>query len=83
VYGGKGRCNELYPAHADPRLVAGAPLTNDVLKCALKAIDTKEYKQPLTAEQVARLKAVFPQGVCDYTRPGVGQENKPEPWKRF
>jgi hypothetical protein len=29
------------------------------------------------------LKAVFPQGVCDYTRPGVGQENKPEPWKRF
>ena len=29
---------------------------------------------PLTAEQLERLKAVFPEGVCDYTRPGIGQE---------
>jgi hypothetical protein len=32
-YTGSGQCNQLYPPHADPRLVTGAPLANDVLKC--------------------------------------------------
>jgi hypothetical protein len=83
VYGGAGRCNQLYPAHADPRIAAGAPPTDDILKCALKPIDPKDYAQSLSAEQIGRLKAVFPQGVCDYSRPGVGQTHLPEPWETF
>jgi hypothetical protein len=71
---GPGRCNQLYPSHNDPRIAAGAPLTDDVLKCALKPISSVDYAQPLSAAQLDRLKAIFPAGVCDYTKPGVGQQ---------
>jgi len=83
TFDGPGRCNQLYPAHADPRIVAGAPLTDDVLKCALKPIDARDYGQALTAEQSGRLKAVFPQGVCDYSRPGIAQQRVDGVWHRY
>jgi hypothetical protein len=75
-----GRCNQLYPSFADPRIVAGSPVAADVMKCTLKPIDPKDYKQPLTAEQLARLRKIFPQGVCDYSRPGVGQTGLRQTW---
>jgi hypothetical protein len=78
-----GRCNQLYPLHGDPRIAAGAPPTNDVLKCQLKPIDSRDYTQSLTAAQLARLRAVFPVGVCDYGRPGVGQQRFSATWKRY
>ena len=83
VYRGPGRCNELYPAHASPRLVAGAPLADDVLKCALKPIDQVDYAHPLTDDQRHRLSAVFPDGVCDFRRPGVGQVPLGPRWQKF
>jgi hypothetical protein len=83
TYDGKGRCNQLYPAHADPRMVAGSPLTDEVLKCSLKSITASDYIQSLTADQMARLKAAFPQGVCDYTRPGVSQARVEGTWRRY
>jgi len=46
-----------------PRIAAGGPLPDDILKCELKAIDQKAYTQPFTADQMARLKAAFPKGV--------------------
>jgi hypothetical protein len=70
---GKGRCAELYPPHSTPRLVAGASLTDDILKCQLKPIDAKEYSGKLTASEMDQLKPIFPGGVCDYGRPGVNQ----------
>ena len=69
----QNKCNALYPIHSEPRLVAGAPLTNDVMKCQLKPIDLAAYKVPFTAAQKTRLKAVFPTGVCDFSKPGVHQ----------
>lgn len=83
IYGGPGRCNRLYPAHADPRMVAGAPLRDDVLKCTLKPIDPADYARPLGAEQMARLKAAFPEGVCDYNRRGIEQQRVTETWRRY
>jgi hypothetical protein len=83
VYGGAGRCNQLYPPYADPRIAAGGPLADDILKCALRPVDARDYKQPLTPDQVARLKAVFPLGVCDYSRPGVGQRPVNGTWKKY
>ena len=80
---GSGRCNQLYPAFGDPRIAAGAPLTNDVLKCALKPLRAEDYKQSLSDEQIERLKAVFPRGVCDYSRPGEEQTGAPEPWRKY
>ena len=34
-------------------------------------------------EQIERLKAVFPRGVCDYSRPGEEQTGAPEPWRKY
>ena len=67
------RCDELYPAFQDPRLVAGEPLIGQTEKCALKPLDPKDYRQPLAEAQFSRLKKIFPEGVCDYSRPGVGE----------
>ncbi len=82
-YTGGGRCNQLYPPHADPRIAAGAPLADDILKCALKPIDPRDYKKELTPAQLSRLKTIFPGGVCNYNRPGVGQRLPTGTWKRY
>jgi hypothetical protein len=73
VLSGAGRCNALYPVHGEPRMVAGGPVTNDVLKCALRPIRYADYPAKPTPEQFERLRAVFPRGVCDYAKPGLGQ----------
>ncbi|MDZ4759820.1 MAG: DUF6351 family protein [Alphaproteobacteria bacterium] len=69
---GKGGYNETYPNHLEPRLIAGAPVTNDVMKCQLKPVDFAAYKATFSTAQQKRMKAVFPDGVCDYAKPGVG-----------
>lgn len=83
THSGPGRCNQLYPSHGDPRIAAGAPVANDILKCTLKPVDPKDYAQPMTAEQFARLKAIFPTGVCDFTRPGAEQRKTKATWIRY
>ena len=70
-----GKCNELYPTAPSPRMVAGQTiLANNTLKCELKPIVAADYKVALTPEQIARLKTIFPEGVCDWSRPGVEQQ---------
>jgi hypothetical protein len=76
-------CNQLYPAFSTPRMVAGEPLANDVLKCELRPIDLSLYKVRFTAAEAAQLKAIFPQGVCDYSKPGVGQRPPDGTWQMF
>jgi hypothetical protein len=66
------QCNTLFPSYAFPRYVAGGPLKANVYKCPLKAIDAADYAVTFTAQELAHLKAIFPTGVCDYTRRGVG-----------
>ena len=77
------RCQELYPAHGDPRLAAGAPPSNDVLKCALKPIAAIDYRPPLTDPQLVRLRGIFPEGVCDYTRAGIEQTEVVATWRKY
>ena len=66
-------CNTLFPSWTSPRLRAGGPVSADVAKCQLKAIDPHDYAAPLTSDQMTRLQAVFPSGVCDWTKTGVNQ----------
>jgi hypothetical protein len=73
-------CAKLFPFAGDARLAAGAPPTDDVFKCALKPIDMADYKPAMTAERLAQLKQVFPEGVCDYSKPGVGQARLAGTW---
>ena len=72
VYGKDTPCNRLLPPHSSPRLVAGAPLADDVWKCRLKPIDWNDYKVTWTAAEKAELQKIFPTGVCDWSKPGVG-----------
>jgi len=83
IYGVAGKCSQIYPQYADPRIAAGAPPTGDVLKCQLKPVEPSDYVQPLTSDQLARLKATFPSGVCDYSKPGMGQGLDRATWQHF
>ena len=83
VYTGATTCNQLYPAFSTPRMVAGEPLENNVLKCRLKPINLHEYKVTFTTTEAAQLKTIFPQGVCDYTVPGVDQSPTDGTWQFF
>src|SRR5262245_30199840 len=76
-------CNQLYPAFSTPRMVAGEPLANDVLKCQLKNVKPSDYQVTFTKAQESRLKAIFPKGVCDFSKPGVGQEPTEGTWQFF
>lgn len=70
----EAECNVVYPRFSTPRLVAGSPLVNDVLKCQLKPIDMTDYTVTFTSAQETRLMNIFPEGVCDWSKPSVGQE---------
>jgi hypothetical protein len=67
------RCTTMYPVYANPRFQAGGPLAADVLKCQLKPVDPTDYKVAMSPTDLARLRAAFPEGVCDWSRPGVNQ----------
>ena len=82
VYEGATRCNELYPAYASPRLVAGGPLTNDVITCQRRAPVRSDYPQ-MSHAQWALLRTVFATGVCDYRRPGVDETGIGGTWAFF
>ena len=79
---GPGQCNALFPAGVPPEVVAGAPIELDVIKCKLKPIDNRDYKVPFTTQQRAQLGAIFPDGVCDWSKQGMHQVNA-IPWASF
>jgi hypothetical protein len=58
-----------------PRQVAGGPRTENILKCQLKPLIQSDYAAvSFSPTQWSRLEAVFPTGVCDWSKPGVGQQ---------
>ena len=83
VYGADTACNRLYPPHANPYIAAGEPVANDVVKCRLKAIDAHDYRPAFSASEIKRLRGLFPDGVCDWSRPGVEQRPPIGPWLTF
>jgi hypothetical protein len=59
-----------------PHIVAGGPQAENIFKCQLKPLNFSDldYNGAIfDASQQARLMAVFPGGVCDWTRRGIGQ----------
>lgn len=83
IYEKPGPCRDLYPVFGDPRTAAGAPIINDRLKCQRQDIDPKQYKTKLTAAQLTRLRQIFPTGVCNWTKPGVGQVPLAATWINY
>ena len=74
------KCDALHPRFQNPRMIAGGPISDDVLKCQLKPITAADYRVPLANAQLSRLKAVFPDGVCDFAKPGVEQQAPVGTW---
>jgi hypothetical protein len=67
----RSKCGQRLPYFQEPRLAAGEPLVRDVLKCQLRPFRSADYPD-MPPVLTARLKAVFPTGVCDYSKPSVG-----------
>ena len=71
-------CPALFPYFASPRIIAGQPFTDDVLKCQLRPLDRRDYAAAtpaLSDAQFIQLGGIFPTGVCDFSVPGVGQQS--------
>jgi hypothetical protein len=49
----------------------------------LQPLNRADYNVTLTDAQWARLQNAFPQGVCDYSKEGVGQQPPTAPWLDF
>jgi hypothetical protein len=79
-----GLCGEaIVPVYGTPRTVAGDSIATDTNKCQLKAIDPTEYGPiGLSDSQLARLQTLFPDGVCDFSKPGVDQQGT-IPWQTY
>ena len=69
-----------------PRTVAGDDIRTLANKCVLKPVDAADYAGAVSvtdpAAFVAQVKEIFPQGVCDYTKPGVGTQTT-QTWLRY
>jgi hypothetical protein len=66
----------VVPGSGSPRMGAGAPLTDDVYTCQLKPLRRADFPAAVTFTigEWAQLQSAFRSGVCDYSRPGVGQQ---------
>ena len=73
-----GACTEAFAIHSSSRRVAGGPFRGGVFKCALQPV-TEAVTGGLygswvpTDADIDRLEAIFPQGVCDFSRPDAGR----------
>lgn len=76
-------CSDLNPYYASPRIVAGSPFAEDVVKCALRPLQERDYLPArFTPEQWTALQTAHPQGVCDWRRVGQGQQPT-VPWMTY
>ena len=76
-------CEQWYPSASFPREVAGESVAADIIKCSLKPVDPADYEVAFTDEQWRRLREIFSDGVCDYSRPGVQQQGLQGTWLRY
>jgi hypothetical protein len=54
-----------------------------VIKCQTRPVSASDYNVVFTAAELTRLRRIFPEGVCDYSTPGVGQQKLTGTWIVF
>ena len=69
-----GKCTEKFPLYTTSRIVAGAPIEGGIYNCARKPVDQAVSDGTYApwipnAAEIAQLKQIFPEGVCDYSKP--------------
>jgi len=73
-------CPALNRFYDSPTNVAGESVRNDTLKCQLKALRREDYPGvSFTDAEWSTLQNTFPTGVCDWSKPSVG-ETPTVPW---
>jgi hypothetical protein len=76
-------CDAAVQAYSDPRLEAGMPMANDTIKCELKPLDRASYAPAtFTDAEWKTMQQTFPNGVCDYSKPGVDRKAT-VPWQSY
>jgi hypothetical protein len=69
--------------YGTPAMVAGEGVATDTNKCRLKPHRRSDYYPvEFSDEEWARLQRAFPTGVCDWTKPGVDQQDT-VPWRTY
>ena len=73
-----GACADMFPTYTTSRMEAGGPIEGSIFKCTLKPLSTALSDGTYgswspSPEQVARLEAIHPNGVCDYSQPDQGR----------
>jgi hypothetical protein len=64
-------CDGTVQSYSTPRIEAGMPQADDTIKCDLEPLRREAYAPvTFTDAQWAELQKTFPQGVCDYSKPG-------------
>ena len=77
-----GLCRDTMPLNESPRLVAGAPIANDVIQCALVPVDAAAVPG-LGAAELDQLRAIFPEGVCDFAAAPPNRAPHAGPWQSY
>lgn len=73
--------------YGTPRTVAGDSIATDTNKCQLKPVEESDYNiggviPQLLPGQLDEIKAIFPDGVCDYSKPAVSFQGT-IPWMNY
>ena len=75
-----GKCMSTYPSYQTSRMIAGDSIAGDIFKCQLQpvqlAIKTGLYNPVDMTAQQGILEKIFPQGVCDYSKPDYARPHE-------
>ncbi|MGD8567455.1 MAG: DUF6351 family protein [Gammaproteobacteria bacterium] len=71
-----GVCARRFPMYSTSRMQAGSDIKGSTFKCQLKPLaralrDGTYGKITFNKDEMERLDEIFPDGVCDYSKPGV------------
>lgn len=76
-------CNKLFPIYSNVRVMAGGPLAGDVLKCHTTKPKASDYRVKFTEAEWQKLLKIFPEGVCDWSRPSIGRVPLAGTWLKY
>lgn len=73
--GGRANCNAIAGPGEGTRQAAGGPATGDVVECQLETLRASSFLPiRFTSAEWRELEKTFPAGVCNWSKPGVGQQ---------
>jgi hypothetical protein len=78
-----GACDKVFGPAGNPRWAAGGSIAQDVIKCQLKPLVRTDFAPAVFADdEWTAIQSAFPDGVCDWTKPGVSQQGT-VPWQSY